>query len=99
MRVLLALPLIVALGCAGASAAKSKSMSAAAGQSCGDLMSGIALKGTGVYPGPDDTLKPIRWLDADTPVCAGSRLEGFGFRRVTFADGSTGYVQDEYLSL
>ena len=97
MRLFLALPLLLTIACAGARAAKEKS--AAGSLSCGDFVPAVAYGRSGVYAGPDGNQKPLKYVGEDTNVCVSPTVEGFGFRRVRFADGSTGFVQDEYLRL
>ncbi len=99
MRILLSVPLLLTIACAGTSAARDKSLAPASSLQCGDFLPGVAYRRSGVYPGPDGNQPALRWLKEDTPVCASPTVEGFGFRRVRFADGGTGFVQDEYLML
>jgi hypothetical protein len=99
MRILLSLPLLLAVACAGTSAARDKSLASTSSLSCGDFIPAVARERSGVYAGPDGNKNVVRWLDPNTPVCASPAVEGFGFRRVKLADGSTGFVQDDYLLL
>ena len=101
MKVALALCLVSAVACAGVSADSRTSSSAkAAGRTCADsLIPAVAFRGSEVYAGPDGTTTTIATLKEDTPVCAASSAAGFGYRRVTFGDGKTGYVTEERLSL
>jgi hypothetical protein len=96
------LTLALASACAGTSSSMSSSPSgtvAANGQSCSSpLISAVAYRGTDVYAGPDSNLGPMIRLNTDTPVCASSTVAGYGFRRVTLADGRSGYVSDSNLS-
>ena len=48
---------------------------------------------------PDGTSSMIATLKQDTPVCAASSTAGFGYRRVTFSNGQTGFVTESSLSL
>src|SRR5207253_4017621 len=101
MKAALALALIAAAACASTSAdSRASSSPKMAGQSCADsLIPAVASRGSEVYAGPDGTTTTIATLKEDTPVCAASSAAGFGYRRVTFADGKTGYVTEERLSL
>jgi len=101
MKAALVLCLVSVVACASMSADAGRSSSAkAAGQSCADsLIPAVASRGSEVYAGPDGTTTTIATLKEDTPVCAASSAAGFGYRRVTFADGKTGYVTEERLSL
>jgi hypothetical protein len=101
MKAALALALMAAAACASTSAdSRASSSPKAAAWSCGDsLVPAVAYRGTDVYAGPDGTTSTIATLRQDTQVCAASSTAGFGFRRVTFPDGKTGFVPETNLSL
>jgi hypothetical protein len=101
MKAVLALALMAVAACASTSADSRASTSPKmAGQSCADsLVPAVAYRGADVYAGPDSTTSTIATLKQDTPVCAASSTAGFGYRRVTFANGRTGFVAEDRLSL
>jgi len=101
MKAALALALIAAAACASTSAdSRASSSPKMAGQSCADsLVPAVASRGTEVYAGPDGTSSMIATLKQDTPVCAASSTAGFGYRRVTFSNGQTGFVAENSLGL
>jgi len=92
MKAALALALIAAAACASTSADSRASSS-------DSLVPAVASRGTEVYAGPDGTSSMIATLKQDTPVCAASSTAGFGYRRVTFSNGQTGFVTESSLSL
>ena len=47
----------------------------------------------------DGTSSMITTLKQDTPVCAAPSTAGFGYRRVTFSNGQTGFVAENSLGL
>jgi hypothetical protein len=101
MKAAFALALMAAAACAGTSADSRASSSAKmAGQKCADsLIPAVAYRGTDVYEGPDPSTRMMLVLKQDTPVCAASLPHAFGYRRVTFSDGKTGFVTEDSLSL
>jgi hypothetical protein len=101
MKAALALALVAAAACASTSAdSRASSSPKMAGQNCADpLVPAVAYRGTDVYVAPDGTSSTITILKEDTPVCAASSAAGFGYRRVTFANGRTGFVAEDRLSL
>jgi hypothetical protein len=98
MRLLVALPVILAAACAGMSSSNTRNTTASS-QACGDLVEATAIHGAIVYPGPDSTLKPSGTINKDTQVCASANPEGFGFRRVKLANGNSGYIAESSLSM
>jgi len=101
MKAALALALIAAAACAGTSAdSRASSSPRMAGQSCADpLVPAVAPRGTDVLAGPDGNSSTIATLKQDTPVCVSASTAGFGYRRVTFSNGQTGFVAENSLSL
>ena len=101
MKAALALALMAAAACASTSVdSRASSSPKMAGQSCADsLVPAVAYRGADVYAGPDSSSSMIAILKQDTPVCAASSAVGLGYRQVTFADGRTGFVAEDRLSL
>ena len=100
MKALLALPLALALGCAGASSSSNtKSATAANGQSCGSDVPAILYRNAQIFAGPSTSHSLVATVNQDTPVCASSEALAYGFRKVKLANGSSGYVIDSSLSL
>ena len=97
MRLLLALPLALTFACAGMSS--STAGTTGSSQACAEGVSATAYRGAEVFPGPDSTLRPVATLKEDTPVCASASSQGFGFRRVKLANGTSGYVAESSLSI
>jgi hypothetical protein len=64
---------------------------------CAPLVPAFAEEGATVHAGPDTQSKIIVTLRARTPVCAAAVSQGFGFRRVRFADATGGFVKDSSL--
>lgn len=99
MKPFVALPLALSFACAGMSSSTNQNSTAAAGgQSCGTMVPAVAYRGSAVYASPDSTLMPMTTLKEDTPVCASSEPQGFGFRKVKLANGNTGFVAESSLS-
>jgi hypothetical protein len=103
MKIVAALTLALASACAGSSTASRDSSGATStrlsSQSCtAPLVSSVAHKGSEIYSGPDGNSTLVGTLKSDTPVCAQSYPEGFGFRRVQFTDGRTGFVTEQSIS-
>jgi hypothetical protein len=101
MKAALALALVAAAACASTSAdSRTSSSPKMAGQNCADsLLPAVAYRGADVYAGPDSSSSMITILKQDTPVCAASSTVGLGYRQVTFANGRTGFVAEDRLSL
>ena len=102
MKVVSGLLLALASACAGTLASRDTNGADSAklnGQSCATpLVSSVAQRGAEIYASPDGSSPLVGTLKSDTPVCAQSYSEGFGFRRVQFADGRTGFVSEERIS-
>ncbi|OLD34487.1 MAG: hypothetical protein AUI19_03240 [Myxococcales bacterium 13_1_40CM_2_68_15] len=86
MKAALALALMAAASCAGTSADSR-------------LIPAVAYRGTDVYEGPGPSTRMVAVLKEDTPVCAAFSPHAYGYRQVTFADGKTGFVTEDSLSL
>ena len=99
MRALLALPLAFALACAGASSSSNPNSTAAIGQSCGSDLPAILYRNSQIFAGPSTDHAIVATVNQDTPVCASSDAQAFGFRKVKLTNGSTGYAPDSSLSL
>jgi hypothetical protein len=99
MKALLALSLLASVACAS-TPPETRSSQNGAVQSCVDsLVPAVALRGSSIYAGPDGTTGMIATLKQDTPVCVEASSAGFGFRRVKFSSGGTGFVAEDNLSL
>jgi len=102
MRIVPAITLALASACAGTSASRDTGPANSArvnGQSCAaPLVSLVAHRGTEIYAAPDANSALVGTLKSDTPVCAQTVSEGFGFRRVKLTDGRTGFVAEQSIS-
>jgi len=102
MRIVPALTVALASACAGTSASRDAGGATSArlsGQSCAaPLVSLVAHRGTEIYAAPDANSALVGTLKSDTPVCAQTVSEGFGFRRVKLTDGRTGFVAEQSIS-
>ncbi|MGZ6124939.1 MAG: hypothetical protein ACXWLR_08260 [Myxococcales bacterium] len=98
MKPFLALPLALSFACSGMSSSTTPS-SAAASQSCGQMLPAVAYRGSAVFAVPDSSTGPVSTLSEDTPVCASPDLQGFGFRKIKLANGNIGYVTESSLSI
>jgi hypothetical protein len=102
MKMVSALLLALASACAGASASReagTTTSAGVAGQSCSaPLVSSVARRGSEIYAAPDSNSAVVTTLKSDTPVCAETYSQGFGFRRVKLSDGKSGFVADQSIS-
>ena len=99
MRLALALPLALTFSCAGMSSSTASSPTASSQQCGSSLVAVVAPRGTTIYESPDSATLPIASIDKDTSVCVSADRSGYGFRRVTLANGKTGYIAESSLSL
>jgi hypothetical protein len=99
MKIVSALTLALASACAGTSASRDTravTSTRVGSESCSaPLVSSVAHRGTEVYAAPDANSTIVGTLKSETPVCAESVSQGFGFRRVTLSDGRTGFVAEQ----
>jgi hypothetical protein len=65
---------------------------------CAPLVPALAHDGAEIHAGPDTGTEIIAKLRATTPVCAATRSQGFGLRRVKLPDGREGFIKDSNLS-
>lgn len=98
MKPFVALPLALTFACAGMSSSTAPTATAS-GQSCGQMVPAVVYRGSEIYQGPDSSVSPITTLKEDTPVCASPESQGFGFRKIKLANGSTGFVTESSLSI
>jgi|1185.fasta_scaffold537752_2 hypothetical protein len=99
MKLFVALPLALAFACAGPSSSGNRSSTAANAQSCGQMVPAVMYRGSDLFAGPDSSNPPVTTVKEDTPVCASPESQGFGFRKVKLANGSTGFVTEASLSI
>ena len=103
MKIVPALSLALASACAAGTSASRDSTGATSekpsSESCAaPLVSSVAHRGSEIYSAPDTNSTVVATLKSDTPVCAQSFSEGFGFRRVKLTDGKTGFVTEQSIS-
>lgn len=100
MKLFIALAMAASFACAtGYTATQPGSTNDTKALSCTAPMApAVVVGGTDVRSGPDETANLVKQVGSNTSVCASSTSEGFGFRRVQFSDGKTGYVADANLN-
>jgi len=65
---------------------------------CGGAMDrAVAESGSELYEAPDGNARSMGQLKDAQAVCVDKEVQGFGFRRVTLADGRSGFVRESSL--
>jgi hypothetical protein len=64
---------------------------------CGAMDRAVAESGAELYAAPDGNSNALEQFKDAQAVCADKEVQGFGFRRVTLADGRSGFVRESSL--
>jgi hypothetical protein len=65
---------------------------------CAPLATGVVAGRAEVLAAPDSTATWVATIRQPGPACVGTERQGFGFRVVQLADGTTGFVKDSSIT-
>ncbi len=97
MKMLFAIALGLAVGCASTSSSSARAPQATAQADSSSCQQITATSGAVVYSSPDSNSAEVTTLKGRTSVCADPGSVGFGFRHVKLSNGKDGYISENDL--